>query len=342
MDRAQLAAIPDVVVARSPAIERGIADSVAYLASDAAADSPATDLYWPKWHSPWWHALLLFELGEGRQIPARATDALVAATAAFPLKYFPIHPGEAPPGTDLSRDVLCHCAIGSLAQMLGAAGVDVETEPALGFVAPWLARYQMADGGLSCDDQAYLAAERTGECPSSMVGTIAPFEAMLARGADDGDFVARAARFLIGRALVRGSDTAHNADERAAATRWPEPCFPRFYFYDVLRGLSALVRWAERTGASLPGAALAEAVDALVAQSSDGVVRVGRRAHADHTTVVPSRDRREHRPRTPTTTFPLLDAVSVVGEPSEALTRQWAATRHGLIRLLDAGRIAAG
>ena len=336
MNRAQLAAVPDAVVTRSAAVERGIAASVAYLDSDDAVRSLSIDIYWPKWHSPWWHVLLLHELGEARQVPARTVEALRAATAAFPLKIFPIHPGDAPAGYDPSRGVLCHCAVGSLSQMLASCGVDVERAPELGFVMPWLARYQMADGGLNCDEEAYL---KTNECASSMVATVPLLEAMLPR-ADAGDFLARAARFMVGRALVRGSDTAHNAAERDAAQTWPAPCFPRFYFYDVLRGLSALVRWAEATGASLPRAAITEAVDGLVAQFPDDVVRVARRAHDGKSTVLPTVDGQPRpQPRGPTTTFPLLDAVSVIGEPSEALTRQWTAARHGVLRLFDAGRI---
>jgi hypothetical protein len=57
----------------------------------------------------------------------------------------------------------------------------------------------MRDGGLNCDETAYLVED---ECPSSMVGTVAGFEAMLRRG--PGDFVDRAAGFLVGRRLVRG------------------------------------------------------------------------------------------------------------------------------------------
>ena len=59
-------------------------------------------------------------------------------------------------------------------QVLAACGVDVER--ALPWVKPWFVRYQMADGGLNCDETAYPS---TDECPSSMVGTVAPFEAML-------------------------------------------------------------------------------------------------------------------------------------------------------------------
>ena len=43
MDRARLASVPQAEVVRTSAIERGIADSVAYLSSDAALRSMITD-----------------------------------------------------------------------------------------------------------------------------------------------------------------------------------------------------------------------------------------------------------------------------------------------------------
>lgn len=335
IDRSVLSAVPEPELDVPPALARGIADSVAYLASDAALRSIAVNPYWPKWDSPWWHMLLLHELGESHRIPARAVGAMVAGLDALPLHVFPIHPGDAPPGTDLSRDVSCHCALGCMAQVLAACGVDVAR--ALPWVQPWFVRYQMADGGLNCDEHAYL---RTDECPSSMVATIAPFEAMLgtAQTAEQRGFVARGADFLVGRALVRGSQTAYNAEERDAAVAWQQPCFPRFYFYDVLRGLAALVRWAEASGAVLPRAAVVGTVDLLVERCPDGIVRVERNAHAGKTTILPTLDRAPS-PRSSASSFALLDAASAIGEPSAALTRQWTAARHGLVRLLDAGRL---
>jgi hypothetical protein len=333
IDRGQLAGVPTPELGRSPAIERGIADSVAYLGSDAALRSIEIDTYWPKWHSPWWHMLLLHELGEAAQIPGRTVAAMVTGLDALPLHIFPIHPGDAPPGTDLWRDVSCHCALGCMYQVLSACGVDVDHT--LPWIPAWFVRYQMADGGLNCDELAYRAA---GECPSSMVGTIAPLEAMLVRGGQPA-FVERAAKFLIERALTQGSTTLHNAAERDAAPAWRHPTFPRFYFYDTLRGLAALVRWAEATGAALLSPAVADVVDELIARFPDGVIRIGRRAHDGMTTRLPTHDRTPS-PRAPASRFPLLDAASVLGEPSQALTRQWAAARHGLVRLLDAGRVA--
>ena len=332
LDRAKLAALPHPQLSRTDAMERGIAASVAYVGSDAALEAIARDPYWPKWDTPWWHMLLLHEVGETRQIPARTADAMAAGLDRL-LHLFAIHPGDAPEGYDSHRDVSCHCALGCMVPLLAECGVDVDR--ALPWVRPWFVRYQMADGGLTCDDSAYLV---TDECPSSMVGTVPSIEAMLlARdpSAEERGFLERAARFLIDRALVRGSATVHNAAEREAATGWRLPCFPRFYHYDVLRGLAALVRWAEANGEALPQRAVADVVGDLIARFPDGVVRVERHAHAGMTTIILG----QRGSRVPASSFPLLEAAGALGEPSPALTHQWSETRRGLLRLADAGRL---
>jgi len=334
--RQRLLGIPGVEIVRSAAIERAIGDSVRYLGSEAAIASLAVDSYWPKWDSPWWHLLHLVELGEARRIPERVVRTMIARVDALPLKIFPIRPEELG-SADPRRDITCHCALGSLAQVLAACGVDVGCE--LPWIEPWFVRYQMADGGLNCDETAYLV---TDECPSSMVATIAPFEAMLrgdpgAWSPEHAAFVERGARFLIERRLMLGSPTRHNADERDAAPGWLQPCTPRFYFYDVLRGLTALVRWAEHTGGAIPSAAVAPVIEDLVTTFPDGIVRVGRDAVAGRTTWRLAADGSWERG--PASRSALLDATSVVGEPSASATREWAATRAGLVRLIEAGRL---
>jgi len=329
--RHALAAVPDVVLDHSPAVTRAIADSIAYLDSEAARASIAVDTYWPKWDSPWWHMVVLFELGLAHQIPERAVTAMVDGLNALPLHDFPLRASEVPTGIDPTRHASCHCAIGCIDQVLAARGVDVDR--VLPWFLPWYPRYQMADGGLSCDSDAYLV---TDEVPSSMVGTVAPVEAMLRRGPSA--FLDRAAAFLVGRELCLGSTTKHNAEERDVAPSWIALTFPRFYFYDVLRGASALVRWATLTQQPVPVHAIATVAEHLLAEFPDGVVRLGRRAFAGRSTRRPD----EHAvwsPGHPTSTFALLEATSQLGAPSPALTRQWAATRHSLIALLDAGRV---
>jgi hypothetical protein len=190
----------------------------------------------------------------------------------------------------------------------------------------------MADGGANCDETAYLS----GECASSMVATIAPFEAMLAR--PPGELLDRAAAFLVERRLTDGSPSRHNAEERDAAPRWRLPCFPRFYFYDVLRGLAALVRWAEVRSRTLPLEAVAGAAAHLAAEFPDGVVRLQRRGYAGTPTM--ARIDGAWVRGQPASVFPLLDAVSAIDRPCPVLTRQWIEARRGLLRLAEAGRIA--
>jgi hypothetical protein len=326
-----LQSVPDPVLEPSDAVARGIEDSVAFLQSEAALRSIALDPYWPKWNSPWWHALLLFELGEGARVPAPFALALVLRLDALPMHTFPVQPHEFPPNVDHYSDIVCHCALGSVAQVTAACGIDLSR--ALPWVAPWFPRYQMTDGGLSCDESAYLV---TTECPSSMVGTIAPFEAMRTFDVPErAEFLKRAAQFLIGRGLCRGSNTQHNEKERTSAEAWPALTFPRFYFYDTLRGLAALVHWAESEGQALPLEVVAPTALQLVARFPDGVLRIERQAFAATKTV------HFERPvvRTPASTFPLLEASSVLGAPSVALTQQWKCVRSALLNLAEAGLI---
>ena len=68
----------------APIDDELIEGSVRYLGSDDAARSVEADTYWPKWDSPWWHMLLLYELGEARRIPARIVTVMVDGMNALP------------------------------------------------------------------------------------------------------------------------------------------------------------------------------------------------------------------------------------------------------------------
>src|SRR5678809_976856 len=95
--------LPVPVQPQLEGLDDAIADSVHYLQSDAALRSIEADTYWPKWHSPWWHMVLLWELGEAHRIPARIVRAMVDGLNALPLHIFPIQAHEWPPGLDHSR-----------------------------------------------------------------------------------------------------------------------------------------------------------------------------------------------------------------------------------------------
>jgi hypothetical protein len=120
---------------------------------------------------------------------------------------------------------------------------------------------------------------------------------------------------------------------------WRQLCFPRFYFYDVLRGLSTLTRWAERREQPIPLAAIEPVVEHLLSSFPDGVVRLGRSAQDGIRTWVFGAS--GEKTRAPATRFGLLDATSAVGSASPTLTRQWHQTRQRLLALHDARRITS-
>jgi hypothetical protein len=313
--------------------ESEIEHSIRYLTSSEANRTVEADAYWPKWHSPWWHMLLLHEMGLTALIPDTIVERYVSSLNRIPLKVFPILPDELPPGIDPFRGTPCHCQLGNVYQVLAARGIDVDAE--LPWIRPWFLKYQMRDGGLNCDNEAYLV---TDECPSSMVSTIAAFEAVLLytpRPWTPGEqlFLDKGANFLIARELRLGSSTKHNASEQTSAENWTLMCFPRFYLYDVLRGLNALALWAEKTQRPVPSQAIRHVFSLIENEFPTGEIRIGRRSFAGAKTLklLPTREwTRGHD----ATTFPLLDAVSAVGDVSPFLTRQWSETRLRLSRIV--------
>jgi hypothetical protein len=314
-------------------LEAATARSIEHLGSSDALKSLEAHCYWPKWNGPWWHMLLLHEMGETMRIPEVAITHLIASLNRLPIKIFPTPADGLPQAKSLALDSACHCQMGTVYSVLAAWGIDVDKE--LPWIRPWFPRYQMADGGLTCDNDAYGVHD---ECPSSMVGTISAFEALLMYTRNiwsnaEVSFLDRCAHFLIERKLMLGSETKYNAEERAAAPTWTQPCFPRFYFYDVLRGLNALVFWAEQTGKRLPRESIEPVVDHLQMRYPDGVVRTERVGFAGRNTLQQSTSGEWSDMRVAAKTFPLLDAVSQVGEVSPYLSWQWQATKHRLADL---------
>ena len=154
--------------------DKEIQASLDYLSSNNALLSIEKDPYWPKWNSPWWHMSLLHEMNETKKIPEKVILKMIIALNNLPIQYFPIYEEELPKNINKIRDTSCQCALGNMYQIIHKYGIDVDKE--LPWIKPWFYKYQMQDGGLNCDEKAY---HQTDECPSSMVGTIAAFEAIL-------------------------------------------------------------------------------------------------------------------------------------------------------------------
>jgi hypothetical protein len=290
-------------------------ETVAYLASRATAASIAADPYWPKWDSPWWRMTLLWELGLARLIPPPVVEIMVDAIDTHYLRLFPVREEELPPGCDPHRQVLCHCAAGTMMQVLYACGVDLDVR--LPWMRPWLHQYQLPDGGLNCDEAAYVKSLK-----SSMVSTLPPLEAALrcSRGplsADDIRFLDRGAAYLIAHRLVR---RAHG-DSGVIDSAWLEPCFPRFYHYDSLRGLSFLAEWADTLGRALPDEAVSETVSRFRQERAElGGIQVRRRAAATASRTLARSAEGQWLAVDESRTFPLLDEVGLPGRVSPELT----------------------
>jgi hypothetical protein len=316
------------------ALELGIAESVRYLNSSEAHESIEANPYWPKWHSPWWHLSAFFEMGLAHRIPKAVAVKLLAEVKATHLPFF--FREEAPLEKSPKQDAPCPCSFGNIYQILSATGLDVDAE--LPWARGWFLKYQMSDGGLNCDEDAYKADQNA----SSMVGTISPLEAILSTPGklttDEINFLDRGARCLLDRELRLGSKSQHNAEERLDEEDWLKPCFPRLYFYDVLRGLSFVLHWSEVLSRPIPASAILNVVRHLSTQFPDGKIRTQRHSYEDVTTRALDSSGNWERGRT-ATFFPLLNETSDLGNVSPFLTHKWQDAILIMDRLLERGLI---
>jgi len=298
-------------------IERWVDASAAYLNSAKARESLAHDPYWPKWNSPWWHMTLLFELDRADAIPLEAAEAMLAAIEAKYLLFFPTVREPPPAGVDLHRETLCHCGLGNIYQALTARGLDLDARAP--WMRAWFLRYQLPDGGLNCLDAAYA----TGTA-SSIQSTLPALEAVLRADRPftpaEEEFLDRGAEYLIERRLA-----CRRRDGKVMDASFLKIGFPRFYDYDVLRGLSFLAAWSRARRKTVPRAATADSLSALAARFPDGRVRVEKAGLIGEDSVLRGADGAWSRG--PATSFPLLDSARRVGEESAVLSRRWAEVR---------------
>jgi RimJ/RimL family protein N-acetyltransferase len=296
--------------------DKPVQDSIRYLSSEEARKSIDINPYWPKWHSPWWHMATLFEMGLADLIPKRTVRHLIDAIH----KQYPVNGDPAPIAP-------CPCELGNIFQILSSTGVDMSLE--FPWMLPWLLDHQMPDGGLSCDEDAYHATPPA----SSIVGTIAPLEALLlsvkrSLTQSETDFLDRGAECLLQRRLILGCESKHNLEEKKDEADWVKPCFPRFYLYDTLRGLSFILKWASIRKKILLRQAIQEVVSTLNKKFPDGQVKIERLAFEG----IDSRGKAA-------SFFPLLNEISGVGRISPDLSAQWKEAREQIIQLENEGLI---
>jgi hypothetical protein len=307
-----------------------IAESLEYLASNAALESIEIDAYWPKWSGPWWQMMLLHEMGLTSSIPEPAITAVVEALDTRFLKFFPFHESEVPEGRDPLNSVACHCQLGTVHQLLFTYGVDVDKK--LPWLRPWYLRYQMQDGGLNCDEAAYTRPV----CKSSVVSTLPPLEAVLICTpreftTEERSFLSRGADYLIEKKLFRAASSGKPID-----ADWLKLCFPRFYHYDVLRGLSFLLKCSLMLGKALPIDAISECLVHIDDEFSHGKIHVQRAAWAGAMSRWFDASSGSWE-RKPAQSNSLLDAVSATGVESPYLTKIWNETKADLSAVIQEG-----
>jgi hypothetical protein len=306
--------------------ENFISSSEEFLSSKEALDALETNFYWPKWNSPWWHIVLLKEMGLSARIPRGIIRKLVDEFRRQCIDFFPFRESDVPKGKDPIVGVPCHCQLGCLYQVLFSCGFDVDEE--IPWARPWLLKYQLPDGGLNCDEAVYLK-----ESPkSSIVSTLPALEAILTCtnrpfNGPEIAFLDAGAQYLLRHRFFRA---AFNS-ERIINPDWKRLCFPRFYEYDFLRGLAFICRWAEKLERS-PGRKILDESLALLKELTDaeqGAPLVGRRSWEGaktHRFLLDGSRTWGH----PAETFPLLEAVGVPGSSCSFLMGDLEAVRKAL------------
>jgi hypothetical protein len=288
--------------------EPQISQSLAYLVSDEAVRSIELDPYWPKWNSPWWHMMLLREMGLSKQIPARAIETLLGALKGY-IPFFPRRLEDVPEGRDALADVMCHCQMGCVYQLLQATGVAIDKE--LPWFRPWFIDNQLPDGGFNCDEAAYTRAVPR----SSVVSTVPMLEALLSmenRTEAESAILDKGAEYLLKRQLMCSLSKGDAIIDPA----WAQLTFPRFYEYDILRGLVFVLNWALARSKPIKLSSIAKVLGVLNEKPKPWIIE--RQIHVGKKTRRKSSDGK-WTAGLEASLFPLLEAVSELGAVSPFL-----------------------
>jgi hypothetical protein len=263
-------------------LDEAIEHSVGRLSVDTALSAIGGAKSRRKWSGPWWHMDLLCEMEAPELIPDCAiANALTLLKHSTWPKFVIGEENKPLSEEDRAKMDCCH----------------------------WLLTHQLPDGGLNCSPDAYSESRK-----SSVVSTLPPLEALLRftgreLTTQERTFLDEGARYLIEHRLcrVKGRNDFINPE-------WLKPIFPRFFEYDVLRGMSYLVAWAERRQRPLPREVLLEGLALLEGWIVDDQVRIGTRVFGE-------------RGRWESDEFPLLELVGSVGTLSPYLSREYARVR---------------
>lgn len=296
-------------MATNQTVRLAIEESIRFLESTSQWVTAHGEHTRQKWDGAWWHMSVLYEMGEVSQIPesviARAKHLLETQV----WQTFVISIDDQPTTeSDKMKMDCCHCELAVFYKILMAYGYDLDRE--LPWIREWLLKHQLPDGGLNCDPEAYVGSRK-----SSIVSTLPPLEAILWHTdreytEQEAAFLDEGARYLMEHRLVCSKQTGNVID-----AEWLKPCFPRFFEYDILRGMSYLAEWSLRRNKALPVGLLVEGLERLSSSMTAEGLRIGRQVF-------------DSQGPWSGQTFQLLEAVSGLGDVSPYLTR-------GLNRILE-------
>lgn len=285
-----------------PAIQFAIEDTLRFLEASPDFGKEHGESSRHKWEGVWWHLATLYEMGEVNRIPGKVVADAKRWLETKVWQAFVITTADLPSTMeDKMKLDCCHCELAVYYMILKAYGCDLDNE--LPWIRKWLLKHQLPDGGLNCEPEAYLDSKK-----SSMISTLPPLEAILwytdrEFTKQESKFLDEGARYIMEHHLVCSKQDGTIIDEN-----WLKPCFPRFFEYDILRGMSFLAEWSRRRNQDLPADLLREGIERLKPYRGSEGLRIGRQVFD---------------PQGPWggNTFPLLEAVSSVGDVSPYLTR---------------------
>ena len=299
-------------------LESCIENSINYLNSEAAIQSIERDAYWPKWDSPWWHMSVLFEMGHADLIPQKVVDKIIHQMNAQYLRFFPIYEDEVDPEINPYTKIPCHCQLGNMYQILRTIKSDIDTH--IPWIRPWFLKYQLPDGGLNCEDEAYRHSKK-----SSIASSLPVFEAMMLcaeqseLSEEETLFLDQAAKYVIDHHLIYKT-SGEMMDPDFIMLQ-----FPRFYSYDVLRGLTFLVRWKAYRKSNTADAVIKEGFDLLqekLSKEEQPQLRVERSDLSKTRTRNLLPDGEWHYGE-PADFYPLLKELNTIGRVSPYLTGEY-------------------
>lgn len=197
------------------------------------------DVYWPKWNSPWWFILFLYEIGEISRVDKnQLIQILIHANKQF-LHIFPLLDEDVDREINGCTEVLCFCFLGCLIKVCISAGLNAfEYIP---WANDWFEQYQLPDGGYNCDEAAYNGSKK-----SSLLSTAPMIEAMIAIKQSKPNFtkfdanIKRGMQYLLDHQIFLTS-----SGQTMKGCGWEKIKFPIFYEYDYLRGLEIVIDCAQ-------------------------------------------------------------------------------------------------